>query len=29
MKKFQIRFVAIAASLAGFILTAGAGFGVR
>lgn len=29
MKKAQIRLVAIAASLAGFLLTAGAGVGIR
>lgn len=29
MKKAQIRFFAIAASLAGFLLTAGAGLGIR
>jgi hypothetical protein len=29
MKKTQLRFVAIAASLAGFLLTAGAGLSIR
>lgn len=29
MKKIQIRFVAIAASLAGFLLSAGAGVSIR
>lgn len=29
MKKFQLRFVAVAASLAAFLLSAGAGAGIR